>query len=119
MKLFDEENKEIVEEMEDIRYKAAVDPLMYAIVATRVDLAFLVRMVSHFMPKVGMAHWMAMKCIFRYLKGTLDYKLCLRVKNIDLYRFCFGVGVGDVNKCRSTTSYVFIQGDDGISWKCK
>ena len=51
---------------------------MYAMVATRVDIVFAVSTVSQFMLKVGPSHWMAMKCIMRYLKGTLDFKLCLR-----------------------------------------
>jgi ATP-binding cassette subfamily B (MDR/TAP) protein 1 len=77
LKLTEEEFQSIQEEMQGIPYKAAVGSLMYAMVGTRRDLAFLMSMVSQFMSRAGPSHWMAVKRIMRYLKGTLDLKLCL------------------------------------------
>ena len=68
-----------------------IGSLMYTMVGTRVDLAFAVSMVSQFVSKASPLHWMALKCIMRYLKGTLDFKLCLRGKDIALRGFCNGV----------------------------
>jgi transposase InsO family protein len=119
LKLSDEEFKEVEEEMKAIPYKAAVGSLMYAMVATRADLAFPVSMVSQFMAKAGPQHWMAVKRILRYLKGTIDYKLCLGGKNIELKGYCDADWAGDVNERRSTTGYVFFVGDGAISWNCK
>jgi hypothetical protein len=119
LKLSDEEFKEVEEEMKAIPYKAAVGSLMYAMVATRADLAFPVSMVSQFMAKAGPQHWMAVKRILRYLKGTIDYKLCLGGKDIELRGYCDADWAGDVNERRSTTGYVFFVGDGAISWNCK
>jgi hypothetical protein len=55
---------------------------MYPKVVTRANIAFAVSTVSQFMLKAGSLNWMAMKCIMRYLKSTLDFKLCLGGKDI-------------------------------------
>ena len=47
---------------------------MNVMVTTRADIAFAVSIVSQFMSKAGPTHWMAVLCIMRYLKGTLDFK---------------------------------------------
>jgi hypothetical protein len=83
LKLTEEEFQGIQEEMQGIPYKAAVGSLMYAMVGTRPDLAFPVSMVSQFMSRAGPSHWMAVKRIMRYLKGTLDLKLCPRNNLVD------------------------------------
>ena len=49
---------------------------MYAKVATRADIAIAVSVESQFMSKPSPMHWAAVKRILRYLKGTLDVKLC-------------------------------------------
>jgi len=72
LKLMEEKFQGIQEEIQGIPYKAAMGSLMYAMVGTRPDLAFLVSMVSQFMSRAGPSHWMAVKRIMRYLKGTLD-----------------------------------------------
>ena len=48
--------------------------LIYAMMTTRVDIAFAVSTVSRFMFKSGSPHWMPVKHIMRYLKGTLDFR---------------------------------------------
>ena len=73
-----EELEEFSQEMDGVPYKAIVGLLMYAMVVIRADLAFTVSVVSQFMGSPAPLHWMAVKCIMSYLKGTLDVKLCLR-----------------------------------------
>ena len=74
-KLSEEEYEEHLLEMKDIPSQKVVGLSMYAMVATRTDLAFAVSVVSQFMPKPDPMHWMAMKIIMWYLKGTLDMGL--------------------------------------------
>ncbi len=119
LKFSDEEFGNVQIEMEGVPYKAAVGSLMYAMVGTRPDLAFAVSTVSQFMAKAGPPHWMAVKRIMRYLKGTLDLKLSLGGNDIALRGFCDADWAGDTNDRRSTTGYVFLVGDGVISWKCK
>ena len=72
-KLSDEEFMNVQREIEGVPYKAGVGSVMYAMVATRVNIAFAVSMMSQFMLKAGPPHWMAVKCIMRYLKDNLDF----------------------------------------------
>jgi hypothetical protein len=87
LKLSDEEFVNVQRKMEGIPYKAGVGSLMYAMVAMRVDISFVVSTVSLFMSKVSLPHWMVVKRIIRYLKNTLDFKLCLGGKDIVLRGF--------------------------------
>jgi hypothetical protein len=105
--------------MQGIPYKAVVGSLMYAMVGTRPDLAFLVSMVSQFMSRAGPSHWMAVKRIMRHLKGTLDLKLCIGGKDVSLRGYCDADWGGDANEQRSTTGYVFFVGVGTISWNYK
>jgi hypothetical protein len=59
--------------MMSVPYAPAVGSLMYAMVATRPDIAYAVGIVSRFMHNPGRLHWNAVKHIFRYLVGTQDY----------------------------------------------
>ena len=61
--------KEILE-MKTVPYRSAVGSLMYAMVATRPDIAAAVGVVSRHLNNPGQAHWTAVKRKFRYLKGT-------------------------------------------------
>lgn len=57
---------------------------MYAMVETRLDLAYSVGLVSCFMTKPLKEHWQAVKWVLRYIKGTIDTRLCYKKKR----RFC-------------------------------
>jgi hypothetical protein len=66
---------EEVEEMRLVPYAQAVGALMYLAIATRPDIAYSVGVLSRFSSNPGLAHWAAVKHLFRYLQGTLDYKI--------------------------------------------
>ena len=118
-KLTDEEFEAVKEEMQDVPYKAAVGSLMYAMVATRADLAFPMSVVSQYMAKSGPMHWAVVKRIMRYLQGTLELKLVLGGKSLALVGFCDADWAGDASDRRSTTGYVFMLGGGAISWNSK
>ena len=61
--------------MRTIPYIHAVGSLMYLAISTRPDIAYTVGVLSRFSSNPGPPHWLAVKHLFRYLKGTLDYKL--------------------------------------------
>ena len=119
LKLSVEEFEAIEGEMDGVPYKSGVGSLMYAMVATRADLAFAVSMVSQFMSRAGPTHWSAVKRIMRYLQSTMDTKLCLGGKDMTLRGYCDADWAGDANERRSTTGYVFFIGVGAISWNCR
>ena len=94
--------------MEGILYKVGVGSFMYAMVATRADIVFAVSTVSQFMSKASSPHWMAVKRIMIYLKGTLEFKLCLGGKDIVLRGFCDADWVGDANDWQSNMDMYFL-----------
>ena len=55
------EHKEYLHEMKEIPYQKTVGSLIYAIVATKLDLVFAASVVSWFVSKPGPMHWMAVK----------------------------------------------------------
>lgn len=48
---------------------------MYAAQITRPDLSFAVNLLSRYNKNYKKIHWSAVKRIFRYVKGTINYKL--------------------------------------------
>ena len=119
VKISDEEYDKDAPRMASVPYKSAVGSLMYAMVATRADLAFAISTVSQHMARPGWSHWMAIKRILRYLKGTLHLKLQLGGQNIKLTGYCDADWAGDVSERRSTTGYAFMLGDGVVSWSSK
>jgi hypothetical protein len=105
--------------MHGVPYKEAVGSLMYAMVAIRADLAFAVSVVSQFMATPDPTNWAAVKRIMRYLKGTLEVKLCLGGGDIIMKGYCNADWGGDVNTRKSTTGYVLFLGNGAILWNSK
>jgi hypothetical protein len=58
-----------------LRYKAEVGSIMYAMMATRANIAFAVSMVSQFISKAGPPHWMFMKHIMRLFEGMFELQI--------------------------------------------
>ena len=53
-----------------VSYALVVGSLMYDMVCTRLEIAFVVGSVNRYMSNLGREHWVAVKWILRYLKGT-------------------------------------------------
>jgi hypothetical protein len=51
-------------------YHEVVGSLMYVMLTTRPDIAYVVQTVSRFATNPGPTHWEAVKKVFKYLKGT-------------------------------------------------
>ena len=58
--------------MQNIPYCEAVGALMYAMLGTHPDISYAVTTVLKFSSNPGMAHWDAVKRIYRYLLGSKD-----------------------------------------------
>lgn len=78
-----EKNLSAGEESEDfndesIPYRQAVGSLMYLAVATRPDLAFVVSFCSQFLDKSKKHHWLMIKRVLKYLKGTVAFGILFK-----------------------------------------
>jgi transposase InsO family protein len=109
-----------LKDMEGIPYQQAVGSLMYAMVATRPDIAYAVGAVSQFMSNPGSAHWMAVKRVLRYLQGTSQHVLRYGGEcNIVLAGYCDADWAGNVDDRRSTTGFTFMLGGGSVCWNSK
>jgi len=108
-------------EMKDIPYQSAVGSLMYAMIATRPDIAAAVGVVCRFMSNPTRQHWTAVKRILRYLKGTKHFSLQYQATGdkVKLTGYSDSNWAGDLDTRRSTTGYTFLVNSGSISWSSK
>lgn len=102
-----------------LRYQSAVGSLMYAMLGTRPDLAYAVSVVSRYAHNPTKRHWGAVKRIFQYLKGTLNFQLTFQGTLSSLIGYTDSDWAGDTATRRSTSGYVFNVGSAAISWSSK
>ena len=88
--------------MKPVSYVPAIGSLMYAMVATRPDIAHVVGVINRFMHNPGRSHWNTVKHLFRYLVGTKDSDILfgpndtsgvVRYTNSDFYVYTYYGGV--------------------------
>ena len=93
---------------------------MYAMVATRPDLAYVVGVVSRYMSNPGRKHWEAVKHILRYLRGTKDARLTFGSNNsTKVEGYTDSDYAGNTDNRKSTSGYVFTYGGGAILWRLK
>lgn len=108
--------KEEQEEMSIIPYRQVIGSLMFAAVVSRPDIAFAVAVASRFLEKPGKEHWLAVKKILRYIKGTLVYDLLYKGNDTSLLGYTDSDYAGCVDTRRSTSGYIFTISNTAVSW---
>ena len=107
--------------MENIPYLNAVGTLQYLATSTRPDISYAVGVLARFNKNPGIEHWKAVKHLFRYLKGSLDYKLVYGPSD---YPALFTTYTdadhgGNPDNGRSTGGYAIIIGGGAVSWSSR
>ena len=105
--------------MSTVSYAEAIGNLMYAMLCTRSDICFAVGMVSRYQSNPRHAHWVTVKRIFRYLRGTTDFALCFHRGDLRLKGYNDADWADDRDERKSTSSYAFILRDNALSWCSK
>jgi hypothetical protein len=103
-------------------YRMAIGSLIYAMTCTRPDISWVVTKLSQYLSNPLKYHWVGVKHVFRYIKGTLDYKLCFRKSDeINLYGYSDADWAVSMEDRRSVTGYCFSLTKSGplISWKSR
>ena len=110
---------EETKDMSKVLYASAVGCLMYAMVCTKLDLAHAVSVVSKYMANSGKQHWDAVKWIFRYFKGTIDYDITFvrQKSDLSIVGYVDADYARDLDDRRSTTGYVFTLTRRPICWR--
>ena len=97
-------------EMDFVPYVNAIGSLMYAMVCSRLDIAHSVSVLSRFMANLGREHWNGFKWLLRYVRGSLGVglKFGSSKEGVGIIGYVDLDYARDLDKRRSTTSYIFI-----------
>jgi hypothetical protein len=108
--------------MKNRLYRELVGALIWLSVVLRLDTSFAATHLARFNANPGETHWHSVKHVLRYLKGTqnqcLTLKLNLRNPNEFVGYLDSDLGC-DIDYCQSILGYVFLLGDSIISWSSK
>ena len=99
-------------------YRSIVGALQY-LTFTRPDIAFSVHQICQFMQQPRVEHFIAVKRILRYLKGTMDVGISYAKGSLDITAYSDADWAGDPNDRRSTTGMVIFIGSNPVSWTSK
>ena len=102
--------------MSKVPYASSIGSLIYAMVCTRPNIAHVVGVGSRFMSRSGKLHWVAVKWILRYLRGSLNTYLCFIGASLKLQGYVDADFAGDIDNRKSTIGFVFTLGGTTILW---
>ena len=105
--------------MKDVPYALVVGSLMYAMVCTCPDIAYAVGITSRFLANPGKEHWVAVKWIIRYLRGSSKVSLCFGEGAVELSRYTDANMARDIDTRKSTSSFGALFVGGAVSWKSK
>ncbi|KAA0051499.1 gag/pol protein [Cucumis melo var. makuwa] len=106
-----------VGEMRHIPYALAVGSLMYAMLCTRPDICYAVGIVSRYQSNPGLAHWISVKIILKYLRRTRDYMLVYGSKDLILTRYTDSDFQTGRDSRKSTSGSVFTLNEGAVVWR--
>ena len=106
-------------EMFRVPYASTLGSLMFAMICTRPNIVQAVGAVSRYMMNPGREYWIAVKRILRYIRGTSNVALCYRGSEFILRGYVDLDFVGDLDKRKSTTGYVFTLVGAAVNWVFK
>jgi len=106
------------DEMVKVPYQQHVGSLMYAMLCTRLDLAYPISMVNQHMSKPRTLDYdqANFSILARHLQFNLQFKI---LPNQEMVGYCDEDWAGDLEDKRSTIGFVFMMGGDVISWSSK
>ncbi|KNZ49533.1 hypothetical protein VP01_4958g1 [Puccinia sorghi] len=81
LKLWDASNEDYARFKKfNINYRSAIGLLNYIVQLTQPNITFAVSSFAIFLVNPGMNHWHKVKKVWKFLKGTADMKLTLKIK---------------------------------------
>lgn len=102
-------------------YRELLGSLMYVMVSRRPDICYPVGYLGRFQAQPGQQHWVALKRVVRYLKGTLKH--CLSFIRDDQAKLLVGFAdsdwATDTEDQKSVSGFVFQVFGSTVSWSSK
>ncbi|GKD98518.1 putative RNA-directed DNA polymerase [Tanacetum coccineum] len=100
-----------------LEYLRIIDMLMYLMIGTRPDLAYVVSRLSRYTSNPSYAHWKAITRVLHYLRYSRDYGLHFDRHPAVIEGYSDANWISDIKDSRSNSGYVFTLGGVAISWK--
>ncbi|XP_019171113.1 PREDICTED: uncharacterized protein LOC109166680 [Ipomoea nil] len=98
------------------QYRRLAGALQYLTI-TRPDLSYSVNRLYQFMHSPTDEHWGLLKRVLRYIKGTLEYGLCIAAsENSDIHAYSDSDWAGCPVDHKSTSGYAVFFGKNLVSW---
>ena len=97
--------------------REALGGLMFIANATRPDIAYMVNKLSRNVSTPTKALWRGVQHVLKYLKGTSDYGLSYGSRNYKITCYADSSFADDPTDRKSTTGWIFLLGNDLISWQ--
>jgi transposase InsO family protein len=111
------------EEMHDKPYSALVGSLLYAAMATRLDIGHAVQQLSKHMSAPTVAHWTAGKRVLRYLQGSREWGLVFGAQHsvdpMQVEVYADADWANDKHDRQSVSGVVHKLNGDVVSWTSK
>jgi hypothetical protein len=100
-------------------YQQAIGSLQYCAIGTRMDISYALGRLSQHLATPTIRHWNAVLRIFRYLKGTLHYKLSFGPHGILQIQGFADADYASGGDRVSISAYVFTFNGAAIAWSSK
>ena len=105
------------EDMRRVPYASAVGSLMYAMLCTRPDICYAIGIVSRYQSNPGLAYWIAVKHILKYLRRTRNYMLIYSGVDLNPIGYTDSDFMSDKDSRKSTSGSVFTLGGGAVVWR--
>ncbi|KAJ9541609.1 hypothetical protein OSB04_028115 [Centaurea solstitialis] len=107
------------DKMKSVPYAFAIGLIMYAMLCTRPDVAYLVSVTSRYQQNPGEAYWVAVKNILKYMRRTKKMFLVFGGSEDEISVTGYTDASFQTNRddFKSQSGYVFTLNGGAISWK--
>ena len=103
--------------MRQVPYASAVGSLMYAMLCTRPDIYYAIGIVSRYQSNPGLAHWIAVRHILKYLRRTRNYMLIYSGADLNPIGYTDFDFMSDKESRKSTSGSVFTLRGGVLVWR--
>ena len=99
-----------------VPYANVVGSLMYAMVSTRPNISHEIDVINRYIENPSKDHWEKVKWVLWYLRGTSGYSITYDGSTDLVCGYVDSDLVGDLEKRRSTSRYVFTLAGGHVIW---
>ncbi|KAL1309246.1 hypothetical protein AAHE18_17G163700 [Arachis hypogaea] len=92
---------------------------MYAMTCTRPDITYVVGRLSRYTSNPSKDHWLAVRRILKYSKGTINYTLLYSGEPSILEGYTNASWISYIEDHASTSGWIFTPGGGAVSWESK